>query len=320
MDQDAELLARAGAADSKEERFCFYSQCIAHSRQAFPERSLREQCTICLERIAQSIRLPCACRLAYCPKCWDRALAKSFATSGWARCPTCRAAVRVDLDMQSGALVFSQEKEEPLQDVVTSEEAGLDETLRAIQQEQAAVATEDYFQRTTARIQSQVRPLQIRILEQYGAKYPVPLSFPPEVSRAAVPGVALALATKAARRVQRQIAEGKQDVPRCVCGCRLRRIAVVERARSWVRKNQMAPEGALDASCFELEVVEAMHAIFCDICNGCASGMDALWSCKNGSRTIKHATAYDICDACLVRYMRAGSSLRPRPVGPISPE
>ena len=71
------------------------------------------ECAICMEPLdaRDVVALPCACAVAYCFRCWDRALASSFNARGQASCPTCRVAVDVDFDADArggeGALVFS---------------------------------------------------------------------------------------------------------------------------------------------------------------------------------------------------------------------
>ena len=60
------------------------------------------ECAICFETLAgdDQLPLPCQCRVPYCLKCWDRALAAAFNDVGEARCPTCRTPVRVDFYVQ----------------------------------------------------------------------------------------------------------------------------------------------------------------------------------------------------------------------------
>jgi len=60
---------------------------------------MQAQCVICFEELPPdfSVQLPCSCKVDYCRKCWDRALAESWRASGTAHCPTCRTFVRVDL-------------------------------------------------------------------------------------------------------------------------------------------------------------------------------------------------------------------------------
>lgn len=67
------------------------------------------ECTICMECISEETVLPCQCKLHYCHSCWDKALANSFSQCGQARCPSCRAFVRVDFDAEQQSLVFTPE-------------------------------------------------------------------------------------------------------------------------------------------------------------------------------------------------------------------
>jgi len=63
-------------------------------------------CAICFEEAGRAVELPCACNVAYCAQCWDRALAQSFNVSGDATCPTCRTPICVDFDPDKLCLVF----------------------------------------------------------------------------------------------------------------------------------------------------------------------------------------------------------------------
>mmetsp|Transcript_68017 Transcript_68017/g.127022 ORF Transcript_68017/g.127022 Transcript_68017/m.127022 type:complete len:225 (-) Transcript_68017:202-876(-) len=85
--------------------------CIKGS-QAPPTDYETMECVICLEPTHQSVGLPCNCTAAYCLGCWEHALAQSLLSCGQARCPTCRAAVRVDFDAETGNLVYSRESDE----------------------------------------------------------------------------------------------------------------------------------------------------------------------------------------------------------------
>merc|ERR1740139_607484 len=70
---------------------------------------LEGECAICFEPVSQYTVLPCSCKVSYCLRCWDRALAESFNSCGEARCPTCRAPVCVDFDPDQSRLVFTRD-------------------------------------------------------------------------------------------------------------------------------------------------------------------------------------------------------------------
>merc|ERR1712232_740791 len=54
-------------------------------------------------------RLTMSMQIALLSSCWDTALANSFSQCGQARCPSCRALVRVDFDAENKCLVFAPE-------------------------------------------------------------------------------------------------------------------------------------------------------------------------------------------------------------------
>jgi len=69
------------------------------------------ECVICFEPIAAldgAVSLPCDCRVLYCHRCWDRALAASMTSCGRPLCPSCRCAMWVDFDATSGRLFFAR--------------------------------------------------------------------------------------------------------------------------------------------------------------------------------------------------------------------
>lgn len=111
------------------------------------------ECAICFDELldADRISLPCQCRVEYCLRCWDRALACSFNDSGRAQCPTCRSPVRVDFDAAAaggrGRLVFSSER-----DSFASSSRSRSEVVN--------------------RLAEQAAPIMTRNLREYGANHP----------------------------------------------------------------------------------------------------------------------------------------------------
>lgn len=101
-----------------------------------------EECAICFDDLAAkggAVTLPCACRVAYCSSCWDRALNAKFERKRRAECPSCRTALRVDFDPARACLTFQRSDGMP------------DPTMRN-------------------RLYEQARPVQIKLLEGHGAR------------------------------------------------------------------------------------------------------------------------------------------------------
>mmetsp|Transcript_45289 Transcript_45289/g.144319 ORF Transcript_45289/g.144319 Transcript_45289/m.144319 type:complete len:235 (+) Transcript_45289:41-745(+) len=212
-------------------------------------------CAICYEAVGEGIDLPCSCKVDYCLQCWDKALAKSFNACAKARCPTCRTPIRVDFDGQAGRLAFSAE--------------GDDEDA----------------EQTRRRIAEQMRPVQERLLRDYGAANPLN----EEACRGSV-----AAAAATAERLAEQ-----GTTPHCVCGGALERVSLRERARrffiqagQWRDSERLAPL-----------VARGLVRIVCDLCGEPLDlEQPGIWMCERGDSTIKHATSNDVCTRCLVHH------------------
>jgi len=83
--------------------------CTTHSAD-------EEHCAICFED-RPSMTLPCACKTTYCASCWNRALASSVQVRGKAQCPSCRMVLRIDLDPDTGDILFSKQDGETSHDM-----------------------------------------------------------------------------------------------------------------------------------------------------------------------------------------------------------
>ncbi len=83
------------------------------------------------------VNLPCDRTALYCHGCWDRALNSKFDQIQAALCPSCRCPVRVDFNPETRGLTFRKSK------------SGSSSQMRQ-------------------RLQEQVKPVQIQLLEQYG--------------------------------------------------------------------------------------------------------------------------------------------------------
>jgi len=259
------------------------------------EKVTETECAICYEPVWQVAELPCACKVDYCMQCWDRALSQSFQKCNIARCPTCRSPVRVDFSLSEDRLVFSRETEH------------LEEGERS-----RAAAEADYFERTLMRISDQVRPAQIRILRDYGAAHRAPVQGATDFAKHRA--IKEAWSTdcntifpgtmdedRLCAEVERCVAEGMQG-PTCVCGGLLQRVpakkrAMLESLQDWGLQESLSEVGRILSHVLRGEH-DGATGIVCDLCEEEVPAASSVWMCENGDRTIKHATEYDICDAC----------------------
>jgi len=132
-------------------------------------------CAICFDAFDEPTPLPCACKIDYCTKCWDRALAQSFKSTLHARCPTCRSPVHVDFDPERCRLVFSLDTR-PTVDLAgmrqlhASAVGGSPEARQQLLELRQRVA-QDHAD-TVNRLAVQAIPVQTRLLQQFGAANP----------------------------------------------------------------------------------------------------------------------------------------------------
>eukprot|EP01052_Picozoa_sp_SAG31_P003381 SAG31_NODE_129_length_23447_cov_5.010922_7_plen_237_part_00 len=135
------------------------SETLAAEESQDQDSSVESECAICFDVAEQSASLPCLCRVTYCLRCWDRSLAQSFNSSGQARCPTCRAPVRVDFDASAangaGQMLFSKD------DVINVGDGGA-----SFQEIQAA------REATVERLAAQAAPVMSRNMQLYGDTHP----------------------------------------------------------------------------------------------------------------------------------------------------
>lgn len=228
-----------------------------------------EECIICFESLAflgGPVQVPCNCRVAYCHKCWDRALAASMSANGKALCPSCRTPMHVDFDSTQGRLQFSR--------------APLCET--------SGRPLQDNWRR---RLYQQARPMQIRLLQSYGAQ------------RASASGDAAGEGGGAASGVAadapstRPDGDPEQVPPRCVCGHRLRQISARQRVETYI-----AEETPVQPTFEAVERLMLNPPIVCDLCDQMVGRGSQVWTCENGRRTVLHAVAYDVCEACFMLH------------------
>jgi len=256
------------------------------------------ECVICFEGVAERATLPCACTVDYCFRCWDRSLAESFRNSGQAKCPTCRDPVRVDLDSETGRLVFSR-----------------------------ATGRSD-MRGDVERLALQSMPFQVRLLQRYGMDR-AELQETSQGRLGDVPAQELRRyieafagecdADEAGLLERLRDAAGSwaavasyraslaADGPRCVCGGVLQRCSAADRFVRWLERS--VPPGQHAARIAAMVETDTTN-IVCDICERKVGATDCVWWCKSGVSTILHAWSFDVCDTCFAQHA-LGSESRP---------
>jgi len=296
-------------------------------------------CAICFEEVGKSIALPCRCKVSYCMKCWDRALAQSFNSCGQALCPTCRGPVHVDFDSETGSLLFSKETEDltyrrEIEAAELVELTAESSTAAARAQESESNRISAARQRTVERLAEQAKPTQVRLLRQFGQSHPMlktlahdgPLetlkSVPLQELKSAIKDLGgntdgclekkdlLDRLTQASGGRQHELASywatRLPATPSCVCGGVLERVQAMQRVRRLYEKHH-------SVSVFDLLMATRLSSgnsgIICDLCDGSVSINTALWTCKSDNLTILHATSYDVCDSCFSQHVCGVSGL-----------
>lgn len=256
-------------------------------------------CAICFEALSSQggpVPLPCSCHVSYCHSCWDRALAASVSACGLAKCPSCRCAMRVDYDTTMERLVFSRAQ-----------------TSSSSMDEEGFMYEDDWQQR----LYEQAKPAQIRLLQQYGGRNPGRSTTPvrpwgpvraasaaPEADAEGVtPSSANAPFTANAAPVEKRVSSALR-LPQCVCGSLFRRMTVEERVLAFVAEEAPAPPPP-----HMVERLLTSPPIFCDICDRRLGPSHRVWTCENGRRTILHAAAYDVCEACFSYHVHGHTNL-----------
>lgn len=299
------------------------------AEQKMDEPDEESMCAICFEevRVAQQ-ELPCSCNVVYCAICWDRALAQSFNASGQARCPTCRGSICVDFDPDKVCLIFSRAPPEsfPVMEGLSSHDARKNiENLR-----------NDAVQK----LRQQALPAQVRLLQNHSARHPglKDIAQAPEeqLRRMSVPELKQHIVSiggnceeclekedlvrcllehkeMIGRVLGERLAAQTEDLPSCVCGSSLLRVSGEERTMRCCDKMQILQGASRDSHNYRLvfERLKAMQSsiCFCDLCGTSVPTQNAVWTCKNGDSTILHATSYDVCDECFMKYGALGESM-----------
>eukprot|EP00747_Dinoflagellata_sp_TGD_P164862 gnl/TRDRNA2_/TRDRNA2_185394_c0_seq1.p1 gnl/TRDRNA2_/TRDRNA2_185394_c0~~gnl/TRDRNA2_/TRDRNA2_185394_c0_seq1.p1 ORF type:complete len:316 (+),score=68.22 gnl/TRDRNA2_/TRDRNA2_185394_c0_seq1:87-1034(+) len=256
---------------------------VVPSGHAAAEDDAELECVICFDDIRSAggaVQLPCDCKVTYCNLCWDRALAASITACNSALCPSCRTPMRVDYDASEGRLAFSR--------APTSPDGG--------------DASEDGWRK---RLYEQAKPMQIRLLQEYGRRHQQAIASASDTSDAASVAEAAASSssdrqtTEGEDRVPAEKADGEgenlqqPEQPRCVCGSRLACVSVRERVFIFIsEETPMPPPPSV------IRRLMKCPPIVCDLCDRRVDAESNVWTCENGRRTVLHAVAYDVCEAC----------------------
>eukprot|EP00747_Dinoflagellata_sp_TGD_P222784 gnl/TRDRNA2_/TRDRNA2_94469_c0_seq1.p1 gnl/TRDRNA2_/TRDRNA2_94469_c0~~gnl/TRDRNA2_/TRDRNA2_94469_c0_seq1.p1 ORF type:complete len:335 (+),score=55.68 gnl/TRDRNA2_/TRDRNA2_94469_c0_seq1:67-1071(+) len=254
------------------------SQCAAQKVPSADQASCVDpiECAICFEHIECVTSLPCSCRVDYCFSCWDRSLAQSFLSCGYARCPTCRTSIRVDYDADTGRLLFSQAR---LQDRSEDKSGEIMQEEDEEAEDDGLSRVQETFSQMRNRLIEQAWPAQIRILKQYG-----------ELQRISA--------------AEGGSASSTAPMPKCVCGGFLEKVSCKERIRRFcvVRLPQLPPGSEAFERAVEAIAASGRATYFCDLCSESIRPLGEVWTCENADRTILHSNAYDICEACFAKH------------------
>jgi len=173
------------------------------------------------------------------------------------------------------------------------------------------------------RVYAQAKPVQIRLLEEFGAEVAATLaaSHTPdgEPRTEVAANLAATLATIGPERNRRGSDSGNAatasasspqadsvPVPRCVCGWRLTCTSTRQRVLDFMSEQPLPTPPGL------VEQVLRRPPIVCDICGRQLGPKGNVWTCENGRRTVLHAVAYDVCHTCFQFHaygIEAGSEL-----------
>jgi len=260
----------------------------------------RTECAICFDVLSEPVALPCTCRVDYCARCWDRCLLQSFKAIGWTRCPTCRCAVHVDFDAESRCLT-SRLVDAPLD---------LADSAAPASHHMGALAQRH-------RLSRQMRPAQVRSLQQYGLDNPVLKSLARAVS--STTSVGRRTLTAELRRLAATLANDRQllDCPEDLIGRRLQHAfggSCAKLASSWAEGHSF-PLCACGGSLKRVEPASQFASAprsICDLCQE-TTGQSGFWTCSANQSTILHASgAYSVCDACFSQHALLDGMRLPR--------
>ena len=251
-----------------------------------------DECAICFDSaLDDGPVLPCACNVAYCFQCWDRALAQSFNNCGEARCPTCRARISVDWHVDEngrGRMIFSRAPEgsseargvlvERLAEKASPHAARLLQEFGASHPELCAIAREPF----TALAPKSEEELAAALRELGGALEGSLDNIGLITRLVTAAGNPRRLATFWASRVDGPSGHG----PRCVCSGALIRMDGRERLRVYLREldSRLAADAARLDVIIDAMVAARATAFVCDLCDERVMIDSNVWTCGNGSR------------------------------------
>mmetsp|Transcript_78232 Transcript_78232/g.135698 ORF Transcript_78232/g.135698 Transcript_78232/m.135698 type:complete len:267 (-) Transcript_78232:36-836(-) len=234
-------------------------------------------CAICFEQ-QPFLELPCSCRANYCASCWDRALRASVRDRGQAQCPSCRSNFCVDFDQDTAGLVFSKTDE--------------------------GMTRQDW----RSRLYDKARPVQISLLQDYGATARSSTAPSAEgVLVASSEGILAPSAPSVTKGKDAHLDEAQDDLcqpcgPLCVCGGVFERVDAHSRIRRMLEDTQPGWSSRIAQQEQLVDKLASSNIITCDLCDDVALTTGFLWTCKKGPNTVLHPAAYDICEFCFSRH------------------
>jgi hypothetical protein len=227
----------------------------------------------------------------------------------------------VDYDAERLCIVFSRS------DVALSHE------LEGMGASDARLAKESSKTEAVRKLREQALPAQIRLLQNYGKRHPILNEVAQEkeaylrrMSIQELRGHAAAFGSICEDSLEKDdlvkclldknemigrvlgetFVNATDESPACVCGSSLVRVSGPERTMRCCDK--MPPLAGVPRNSPNYRVVyERLTATqtsicFCDLCGDSVPTANAVWTCKNGDTTILHATSYDVCDECFMKY------------------
>lgn len=226
-----------------------------------------EVCAICFEQKV-FVELPCVCRsVRYCAACWDRCLVVGLNAAGQARCPSCRVVISVDFEPQQERIVFSMAEV----DATSLDQADVEEGEKI-----EAAKSDDW----RLRLYSKTRPVQIGLLREHGLSRAAAAAWPSQSCTA----------------------------PMCLCGGELERLDVRTRILRMLEAADSAWRSRVPESQVEPMIAHLARSplVTCDLCSKVATITGVVWSCGNGTNTLLHPSAYDVCECCFAEYTGTG--------------
>lgn len=252
-----------------------------------------EWCSICLDSIDSPVRLPCACKVTFCPQCYDHALATKLRKRQLPVCPTCRVKIQVDVDVHIPGV-----DNHPVDG-----KAGFDWKLSLLEEEEAELLGFRMYRDTTKTLQEKLRPLQEYYIRQFQVEKGM---------------LADRSASTSQDGAQNDFSE-KNHAPACVCGKKLELMPVETRYNQFLQKYGGPCPSSIYETCIR---VQNRHiAVTCDILHDsslmadensgnedgvyfipcspdqCKNGV--LWTCsETAENTVLHVNNWDVCELC----------------------